>query len=1200
MNWLDKYKDGGELIPTAQNGIATRADSLAVYNNTRATEDYYKKQGYVKERVEDSKDHKQAIKSAKEWVSSFKKHLNDAKNNPVGAFYTQTDKNKNIAEYKKYVKEAQKRLSETIDQVDPKKYLKKLEESKKIFEEKPKDKGRYVDEQNNLVEGKPSIEKFYLPVDENKFYQREQSQGFLDLRSPMPLYDKRIAPQYLSEFKSPDLILQNQIADKMHKAKTKKEIDALAKQHAGIAYADKVEMYEYDPLAVMPFDMVPPELQEERVKKYGLSGVPKSIIDMHPEWLENTNQTTSQPIKTKTLQPMVKAVNLPPMQPLGSIVAPTISDVVRFRSPKSYNVNMQRYNMVGPSDYYQANEEGVDYERAVQIKAASDAYNRDIEKRYGPQNEYRTPKSAEKAAERLKQLRSEFTITPNYQMGGSIPGSVGFTYARTNDPAPSNGKYAKKTMASAQEGKTITIDEGDGKKRKILTDSKEYFDLFNEKRIGVKNDDGSISFNPLNEVVVTPYDKQYPFYQELSDEEKKYFNSDSPIGRQLRSRAEDNVGFNADKATDFAMGWLRDIPLASLQAPQSALVETVEALKGNDFNMLNALDPSTQRIPSETWGVENPYAAFAVDALTDPEILMGMPLLKNPLQKGIKQLKNIPTSIAPELRQGVNTNGFLDMFKSKKPITSSTENLTQTTVPKPWEMQELPGLHLQSTMDNGAISKIVEPKTGMVNVEQALAIIRKETGGADKVALIKQGLGENIPKKMDFNEFRKKVQDQLIPLETKINPMGRSEYGLHHIGYDDAPPMDLGSLTFSNKNKFGRGSSAHGNPDETLGHAHFLRDAETPDVLTVTQIQSDAFQGTHRIMPKNTPNATVLEKQQKSLQRMQELQERNKAILNKMKTEGVDDAGLPVQDYQIKQFEDIVKAQEESNLFKKADVENFTQKQLLDKNHQERYLQELVDYAGKRGDVNKVRVPTSETAAKVQGYTPISELNKSEEFINLRKNIVEALDKHGNNSQQYKKANEIYEQAVKNSKHSYSSEHQTILKKYSEQPKTIKKLFGEEPKIVTDSKGNTWYEFDIPKKFKEGKGEIKAFSTIGAIGTAGTLSQMQNEEPTQEMKQGGVIKDDNGYWNPDNWGSPVEINSNNITMEGVYEPLLGISDTGDTKLMQPGKDYKFKGKKVTEYPLAKDGKELVKLNQLTNFTNYNTKQSGGWLDKYSK
>jgi hypothetical protein len=104
---------------------------------------------------------------------------------------------------------------------------------------------------------------------------------------------------------------------------------------------------------------------------------------------------------------------------------------------------------------------------------------------------------------------------------------------------------------------------------------------------------------------------------------------------------------------------------------------------------------------------------------------------------------------------------------------------------------------------------------------------------------------------------------------------------------------------------------------------------------------------------------------------------------------------------------------------------------------------------------------------------------------------------------------------------------------------------------------------------------------------------------------GGITKDDNGYWNPDNWGKPVEIGSNDITMQGVNQPLLGISDTGDTQYMVPGKDYKFKGKKVREYPVAQNGlrqeqKSLQNLDNLLNFTNYNTPQKGGWLQKYSK
>jgi hypothetical protein len=96
----------------------------------------------------------------------------------------------------------------------------------------------------------------------------------------------------------------------------------------------------------------------------------------------------------------------------------------------------------------------------------------------------------------------------------------------------------------------------------------------------------------------------------------------------------------------------------------------------------------------------------------------------------------------------------------------------------------------------------------------------------------------------------------------------------------------------------------------------------------------------------------------------------------------------------------------------------------------------------------------------------------------------------------------------------------------------------------------------------------------------------------KSMQNGGITKDNLGYWNPDNWGKPVEIGSNNITMEGVYEPLLGISDTGDTKLMQPGKNYKFNGKKVTEFPVAQPGKtvpaqqEVSRQDYLSKFNMY--------------
>lgn len=79
-------------------------------------------------------------------------------------------------------------------------------------------------------------------------------------------------------------------------------------------------------------------------------------------------------------------------------------------------------------------------------------------------------------------------------------------------------------------------------------------------------------------------------------------------------------------------------------------------------------------------------------------------------------------------------------------------------------------------------------------------------------------------------------------------------------------------------------------------------------------------------------------------------------------------------------------------------------------------------------------------------------------------------------------------------------------------------------------------------------------------------------KPKNISKNGSVIKDDRGQWAYP--GEITEIDSNEITMQGVDYPVLGISDTGDTKMMEPGKDYKFKGKKVTEYPMAQDGKKF--------------------------
>lgn len=120
----------------------------------------------------------------------------------------------------------------------------------------------------------------------------------------------------------------------------------------------------------------------------------------------------------------------------------------------------------------------------------------------------------------------------------------------------------------------------------------------------------------------------------------------------------------------------------------------------------------------------------------------------------------------------------------------------------------------------------------------------------------------------------------------------------------------------------------------------------------------------------------------------------------------------------------------------------------------------------------------------------------------------------------------------------------------------------------------------------------------GQFQNGGEMSYYQNGldfKPKSISRNGSVIKDNLGYWNPDNVGKVVEIDSPEITMRNVSVPLLGISDTGDKKMMLPNHDYHFKGKKVKEYPIGKYG--INELHQLQDFTNKPSTKN--WLNKYS-
>ena len=82
------------------------------------------------------------------------------------------------------------------------------------------------------------------------------------------------------------------------------------------------------------------------------------------------------------------------------------------------------------------------------------------------------------------------------------------------------------------------------------------------------------------------------------------------------------------------------------------------------------------------------------------------------------------------------------------------------------------------------------------------------------------------------------------------------------------------------------------------------------------------------------------------------------------------------------------------------------------------------------------------------------------------------------------------------------------------------------------------------------------------------------KEDLEKAKQNKTIKNNVHF---------QELMKNVKSDEGFIELMNNIASVDNSR---------------SEYPMAKDGKSLVELDQLTNFTNYNTPQPGGWLDKY--
>lgn len=110
---------------------------------------------------------------------------------------------------------------------------------------------------------------------------------------------------------------------------------------------------------------------------------------------------------------------------------------------------------------------------------------------------------------------------------------------------------------------------------------------------------------------------------------------------------------------------------------------------------------------------------------------------------------------------------------------------------------------------------------------------------------------------------------------------------------------------------------------------------------------------------------------------------------------------------------------------------------------------------------------------------------------------------------------------------------------------------------------------------EHGNGNITDYEVQDVNNINTDMNRKQTITPV--YKKGGIIKDNEGYRNPNNQGHPVSIDQSApqsyIDMKGINQSLLALDDN-EIRLMHPEEQHRFKGNKVIEFPIAQNGANM--------------------------
>jgi hypothetical protein len=719
-----------------------------------------------------------------------------------------------------------------------------------------------------------------------------------------------------------------------------------------------------------------------------------------------------------------------------------------------------------------------------------------------------------------------------FQMGGSMPGAVGFTYARTINPAPSNGKYAKKTQASAQNGQEM----------KYYQDGLD----FKPKTI---SQDGTYVKKPRTDMLTM-------------DEYRVQKANQSTIGKAEPKRSAASkalaIATNPMTALSYKLKG-QNIPENFERGERNSLDYAMDII--NPFGVAEAITSIPKNIS------KGEFLQAGLNALS--VLPTGMEFAKNPVvKKAASVIKDIPR--AENVKEAIGRVAGIPL-KKDLPRMSSKDVMSLRQIQELGRMKDLgksKSEQIKYALKNNLPEEHFSKFFGQ-SIKEAQDLVDEE---ARSMESLRSTIGQDLTDEQfmrgsrnllnalfsenELDDLRRSMRTRATTRNTDI---AREPYGsLDPLPVSDTEPLSAREHMINEINRM-RVRYQNVRPRED-----FMRQLLTPEQFSAAEQnltgrsvslsglsddQLDRLRDEFEDVINSTNREALLRSTGNDISRLPS--NFKTSLINRVgNIPGIINEGVRSID---KKLEDILIGSIQDYPYYPKNIIQKVPGLFLRDDQNLKNVSKAVEFAPK--GIESGQVFTGSMNTSHSSYLP-----QLKQVFKYQSGKPQFLGYRPMNSAGYL------------SQTGYS-EKDIVAYLNSEIDEQIKR--GVIPK-------------NIERPFQ--KGEFVVLPQYGV----------------KQNKDGGVVVDSDGYWNPDNWGKPVIIPSNQITMEDVYEPLVGVSDEGDVQYMEPGKNYVFEGDYVTEYPVAKggisvnqaDAQPIKKLDQLLNFTNYNKPTKGGWLDKY--